>query len=277
MAAEAQLEWEARAAKPAALAAFASVLLSIFSGVYAGIALEASPDNTRELLAAMDGESAVFVVTSAIQGAGILALVAVLHHLYRVTKFRRADLPAYALSLAVAGPILLALATVLIQLDQIDRAGDFVQSGPRREERADDLVVERGELTQGIAIAGALAFAFALVQINVSAMRAGVLSRFMGTIGVIVGSLYVLASLLPIGGAGFLQIFWVVALGLLFLGRWPGGRGPAWETGEAIPWPSAANRRDQTVAGAVPTDDPRDPDPAPDGPPATKRKRKRKR
>jgi hypothetical protein len=34
-----------------------------------------------------------------------------------------------------------------------------------------------------------------------------------------------------------IQLFWLSALGVLFLDRWPGGRGPAWEEAEAIEWP----------------------------------------
>jgi len=32
---------------------------------------------------------------------------------------------------------------------------------------------------------------------------------------------------------------------MLFLDRWPGGRGPAWQTGEEIPWPGAAQQREE--------------------------------
>ena len=39
----------------------------------------------------------------------------------------------------------------------------------------------------------------------------------------------------------FVQLFWIVALGMLFLNRWPNGRGPAWSVVEAIPWPTAAD------------------------------------
>jgi len=42
--------------------------------------------------------------------------------------------------------------------------------------------------------------------------------------------------------------FWTIALGFLFIDRWPQGRGPAWESGEAIPWPTAAQLREQQQA-----------------------------
>jgi hypothetical protein len=31
---------------------------------------------------------------------------------------------------------------------------------------------------------------------------------------------------------------WLLLLGVLFLGRWPGGTPPAWRTGQAEPWPA---------------------------------------
>ena len=100
------------------------------------------------------------------------------------------------------------------------------------DERSGLLVVADG--------AGGLPSGAKASELAVNAMRAGVLSRFMGIIGIIVGVLFVIPLL---GQVPIVEVFWVAALGLLFLGRWPqGGRGPAWETGEAIPWPTAQDR-----------------------------------
>jgi hypothetical protein len=61
----------------------------------------------------------------------------------------------------------------------------------------------------------------------------------MGVLGIILGALFVL----PLIASPVIQLFWLIALGALFIGLWPGGgRGPAWETGEAIPWPTAQER-----------------------------------
>ena len=72
-------------------------------------------------------------------------------------------------------------------------------------------------------------------------MRVGLLTRFMGVLGIIVGVLFIvpIGSPLPI-----VQAFWLVALGALFLGRWPSGMPPAWVTGEAQPWPSQQELRE---------------------------------
>jgi hypothetical protein len=109
-----------------------------------------------------------------------------------------------------------------------------------------------------------------VVLVSLHAMRAGLLSRFMGVLGVILGGLFVI----PLAPVPIVQLFWVLALGALYLGFWPGaGRGPAWETGEAEPWPSAQGRfaapagaadsdsdgdeADVVDAGAAPTPNPR--------------------
>ena len=269
-----QLGWEARWGNPAAYAAFAYALLTVAGSVYVGVGLDTQPDDTRELLAALDTESSVFVTSVIVQALGLLLLPLPLVYLYGAIKARRPELPTIALYLAVGGPLLLAVASVLSQIDRIDNAEQFFASGPRTDERAKDLIVERSGLGLGFGLAGSMAFGIALVLLSVNAMRAGVVSRFMGVMGVIVGALPVLSSLIPIVSAGFVQLFWVIALGALFLGKWPGGRGPAWQTGEATPWPSAADRRLEQAE--APMEDSTD-EPGPAHPPSKKRKRKRKR
>jgi hypothetical protein len=270
-----QLGWEARWAKPAAYAAFAYALLTVAGSVYVGLGLDTQPEDTRELLAALDSQSNVFMTSVVVQAVGLLLLPLPLVYLYGAVKARRPELLTIALYLAVAGPLLLALASVLSQMDRIDNAEQFLASGPQTEDRAKDLVVERSGLGLGLGLAGSMAFGIALVLLGVNAMRAGVLNRFMGVLGVIVGALPVLSALIPLVSAGFVQLFWVTALGFLFLDKWPGGRGPAWETGEATPWPSAADRRLEQVeapAEGSPREDPRPAEATPQ-----KRKRKRKR
>jgi hypothetical protein len=270
-----QLDWEARWAKPAAACAFAYAALSLASLIYLGAALDTDRGGGElEFIGTLDDQPGPFVVSAAIQALSLLVLAPALVYLYGAVKGRRPETPTIVLYLAVAGPVLLAIGGVLSQLDRIDNAEQFFASGARTEERAEDLLVERSPLGLGFGLAGALAFGFALVLLNVNAMRAGLESRFMGVVGVLVGALPVLASLLPVASGGFVQLFWVVALGFLFLGRWPGGRGPAWETGQATPWPSAADARLEAAEESRTEPEP----PAGEGQPsARRRKKKRKR
>ena len=143
----------------------------------------------------------------------------------------------------------------------------------RQEAVAKELVEDsRGVVATAAGFAGTLALAFSYVIIALNAMRAGLLSRFMGVLGIAVGALIVL-PLLP-QGLPIVQMFWLGALGVLFLGRWSGGRGPAWETGMAEPWPSAAGRRGEVA----PPEEPEQPAPAhEDAPVARRSSRKRKK
>jgi hypothetical protein len=85
-----------------------------------------------------------------------------------------------------------------------------------------------------------------------------------------------------------IQAFWLGAVGALYLGNWPGGRGPAWETGHADPWPTAAERRGLVPAGDADGGGAGDsgtasgngaaaepPEPVPQRPSSRKRRRKR--
>ena len=45
--------------------------------------------------------------------------------------------------------------------------------------------------------------------------------------------------------------FWLVMMGILLDGRWPGGDPPAWEAGEARPWPSRAQMQAERAGGSA--------------------------
>ena len=55
------------------------------------------------------------------------------------------------------------------------------------------------------------------------------------------------------------------AMAALFLGRWPGGRGPTWASGEPEPWPSqmemARRREEQAQQTRVEPEEPAAPKP----------------
>jgi hypothetical protein len=239
-----QLAWEERAGKPAAAAAFGAALMAIAAGAYLPVALSRNPDGDYELLRAADLESSDFVVSGVLQSLGFLLLVPVLLYLYRAARYRHPQLMPAAAVLVVLGALTLAAVTIVGQLERIDIAHSFFPEhahGDDLDEVATDYVKdEYSAALQGISLGGSIALAFGLGMIALNAMRAGLLSRFMGVLGIFVGVLLVI----PLG-VQILQLFWFAALGLLFIGRWPGGRGPAWQTGEAIPWPGAGQQREE--------------------------------
>ena len=89
-------------------------------------------------------------------------------------------------------------------------------------------------LAAGFGIAGQLGFVVGMFYTSLYAMRTGLLSRFWGSLGMALGAVSFI----------FFQfaLLWFVYLGLLLLGRVPGGRPPAWAAGEAVPWPTPGEK-----------------------------------
>jgi hypothetical protein len=103
------------------------------------------------------------------------------------------------------------------------------------------------------------------VIISLNAMRAGLLTRFMGILGIIVGVLLVL----PVAPSPIVQTVWLMSLGFIFLGRWPNGVPPAWRTGKEEPWPSQQELREQALAAKARERGEEPPEPAAAAEPAT--------
>lgn len=309
-----QLEWEARLRLPAALAAFGAALLALLGFLVTRSIYEDRPG----VLAGPDGllsineSPGVLIAGSAIGAVATLLLAFVFFYLFRATLQRTPTLPRWFVYLIIAGPPLYAVAQVVGALDQIDlaetfadRSYSFEDANPQDSPDLTQCPAIRGDLGDACAdelaqdsrqspnpvliflsLVGPILVAFLFVMLPLRARRAGLLSPFMSILGVLCGILLVLPVLPPV----ILQAFWLGAIGALFLGKWPGGRGPAWETGEADPWPSPAKRRglagpgDKDAAAEpdaargeadVEPDGSVDGEPPPERPSSRKRKRKR--
>ena len=70
-------------------------------------------------------------------------------------------------------------------------------------------------------------------MVSLSAMRVGLLTRFLGYLGIIAGVL----TIIPLVPIPIVEAYWLLALAYLFSGRWPSGVPPAWTSGRAEPWP----------------------------------------
>lgn len=115
-----------------------------------------------------------------------------------------------------------------------DEGQDSEEDETPQEKRADDLIEESGTLALGtyLTIPGLLGLVIGLVYIPLWAMRTGLLTRFWATLGMALG---VSLILLPFAQLGL--VLWFAVIGLMLLAVWPGPRPPAWEAGEAVPWP----------------------------------------
>ena len=286
----AQLEWEARMGPPAAVAAFVAGLALIGQQVLIQAALDDRPriEPLPDFLLSVDEKPGYIVGSAAVYALGALLLIAVFYYLFRAVLSREAALPRWFVYLVFIGPVLFALAQVLGAIDRVALAQDFVESGVIRGEpgdrRADQFLEDNQNIPVfALSFAGLLGLAFLFVMLPLRARRVGLLSPFMGILGVIAGALLVLQLAPQI--ATIIVAFWLGALGLLYLNRWPGGRGPAWDSGRSAPWPSAAERRGLVQPREAEPEEPdtaaaehaelEAPEPEVERPPSRKRKRKR--
>jgi hypothetical protein len=290
------LAWEARQRRPAAIAAIVGAILTMAGAVYGGIvfadvprggvleslerAAQPGPASELESLRVpvyefYDDHAAGVLGSTVLRALGMLGLGWALTYLAVATRARRPEFAKVAQYLPIVGAVLSAIATILSTVATTIAVRDFLD-GPRTVAEA-DTITSGGLLVtaQLINLPGLLALALGLVLISLNAMRAGLLTRFMGVLGMITGALLVfpIGSPLPI-----VQCFWLLMLGLLFVGRWPGGMPPAWQGSEAIPWPSGAKVREaRRKARAGARGEEPAPEPAPPAQQAGTARKKRKR
>jgi hypothetical protein len=244
---EEQLAWEERTGRLVAPAAFLSALLSVASVVaYNGTV--GSYSDSSGLLHQIHLHPGGAVAASVLQALAVLLLAPIMYYVFRATRWRRSETPPIALILVLAGPVAAAVLSVATTLLQIHAATKFSHLGPlfpkSANDHADHYIRQGAAPVVGyLGLLAGFAVGAGVAVISLNAMRAGLLSKFMGILGVILGVL----TAIPIffGGPSVIQFFWLIALGILILDRWPGGRGPAWDSGEAIPWPTAADRRQE--------------------------------
>jgi hypothetical protein len=101
------------------------------------------------------------------------------------------------------------------------------------EQRAEDIAEDNGTVTfaRALQLPAVLGMLAAMVYISLWAMRAGLLTRFMGSFGMALG-----VALIILPFAQLILPLWFAVLGLILIGRWIRGRPPAWDAGKAIPW-----------------------------------------
>ena len=285
---EQALQWEAKWARPAALAAFFAAVLLIAQIVLLQTVIEDRDDIEAipDFLLSVDENPAMLIGSRAAQAVAALLVGAVFYYLFRALQTRGAGVPSWFKYLIILGPVLYAIGLVAGALGQVDVASDFADGlpieGQRGDDRAEQLLEDNASAgVFAINFAGQVVTAFLFVMLPLRARRVGLMSPFMGILGVVAGALLVL-QIVPVVPV-IIQAFWLGALGSLIIGNWPGGRGPAWESGEAEPWPTPQRR-----GGAPPPEEGngqggsllgptngQEPEPVPERPSSRKRKRNR--
>jgi hypothetical protein len=187
----------------------------------------------------------VLDITAAVLNAlSLLALAGTLSFLFGSTQARTPGFQPYTRILAIAGGGLAAISSVTNAILIAIKSHEFVTQGAQTYQQANHLtsspvlvVFQYGNLL------GALLLAMALVLIGLGAMRAGLLTRFMGYLGIFSGVLMIF----PLVQVPVVEAYWLLALAYLFSGRWPTGVPPAWSSGKAEKWPSGQELREQRL------------------------------
>jgi len=288
---EAELARERGSGRYAAGAAFAAALFTLASISYQAAlknvhfntgtrTLTLKPLDPRlssaQSLLVVAHQTTTFLIVVILTALALPFVAVALYYLFQAMRARRPEVPRVMRWIMLIAPILAAVLAVVNQIIQINAAKKFLhkplhdQLGKHGNKVATHLAQQGGAVLGNLGAIAELAFVLAFIMTCVYAMRVGLLNRAMGYVGALVGILYFLPILAffspqlpPIVQAG-----WYVALGLLFLGRLPGvegGRFPAWARGEAIPWPTAAERRAGVEAGGGGGEKPARPAPRPSG------------
>jgi hypothetical protein len=264
------LEWEARQGPRAAIAAGLGALFVIGSGVATALIFNDAPvTGFADSLARAgrgtsvggleslripyyefyDDRALAVLGTALARGLGFIAIALMLAYLGSAIRNRTEAFKPFWIWLALIGGAGGALATILFTIGTSAEISQFLD-GARTVDRAEDIgdstLLVVAQLigipgTQAIGLAS-LGLGLAWVVICLNAMRVGLLTRFMGVLGVICGALIVLPILSPLP---IVQTFWLGAMAVLLAGRWPSGMPPAWSTGEVTPWPTSAEIREQ--------------------------------
>jgi hypothetical protein len=262
---ERETEWRSRLAVPA----FAGGVFYLLSGIitnsvassaptvgvlqgltpaFSGVAVPAISPRAPEVKY-LSHHASSLIIASVIAAIAITVLTLVLLVLSTATRFRRPGMWPIARPLILVGGIALAVISIAHQAVLAVETHSFAVGHDLSSHAVDNALAKStpNVITQYLDLLAGLAVAVGMIVIIVNAMRVGLVTRWLGVVGI----LSAILIFLPIGGATLEVIpsFWLVAMGILYVGKWPNGQPPAWEAGEARPWPSRAQMREEAGGG----------------------------
>ena len=267
---------ESRWAMPVAAATFLAAVLLIVST----FATAVSGTEKAEVLESIHEHGGSVTALGLMQALALALLTFPILYLFRAARARSERVRPQLIGLLIAAPLFLAVSAGLTIGVQQEAADQFVngeakptltqkeaheECASEREEEgrkkfSEEFEPEQGEaplaacerqkrendaasnaLTEaslaapatGLAIAGSLGFVVSLFYSCLWAMRTGLLTRFWGSLGMAAGIAFLLGPL------SIVAVLWFIYFGLMILGL---GRPPAWEAGEAIPWPTPGEK-----------------------------------
>lgn len=269
---EQQVAWESARRRRLGVPTIVAGVLYLLSGIVASTVLRGAPDVSvvQGLAPALRGvanpaispraaevrfishHAFGLIAGSAMAGLAIALIAVSLAFLFDATRYRRPQTMPAARPLVLYAGLAVALLSVASQVINAIDTHHFA-TGHDFTNHAVDQALTNGSARVAAAYVGLIAelgLAIGVVVTMLNAMRVGLVTRFVGVVGIVVAVLFVL----PLGQSlPIIPALWLVALGVLYLGRWPNGDPPAWAAGEARAWqPMAEARADRERARGRP-------------------------
>lgn len=219
------------------------MLILFVAGIIIGAGVDAGDsDSEASQLEALDAGFDTLLLSAIVTALSLALMAPVLVYLFKAAQVRSERVRGAMLGLAIAGPLFFAAGWLIRAIALGSIAGDFVADGSGCAADDDDcieaLITDDGTVgvARGLLIAGGLGLGVGLVYTCLWAMRTGLLTRFLGTLGMAVGAATI------IFGPYFTTVY-ILGLGFVYMGWMPGGRPEAWEKGEAVePMPPGRQR-----------------------------------
>jgi Domain of unknown function (DUF4386) len=243
-AADSRLLYETRMRTRIAVAAIAGGLLLLVASL---LQLVGPHSNVNELTIGLIEEHKRFpldLIANVVQAVAWAGIAVALKFLFDSVRARRPQVNVAFVWIVLFGAVVISVSGIVSAIVIAIKAHQFVTTGNQTYQQANHLT--SGPLLTVLSYAnllGLLAAAVGFVLVSLNSMRVGLLTRFMGYVGIFAGVL-ILFVVTPVP---VVEAYWLVALGYLISGRWPSGLPPAWMSGEAQPWPSSQVAREQRI------------------------------
>jgi hypothetical protein len=191
------------------------------------------------------------IAGNVLQAVAIFFLLVILLFLLGAVRFRRPETSSIARPLVLGGGAVMVLVSIAHPVAQVLNAHNFVTGHDFTAEAVNHALTQSTvlEISEYLGLLGGLALAAGMVVVTLGATRTGLMARWMMYLGIFAALLAFTPFGLALGEVQqLIPAFWMVSLGILLMGRWPGGDPPAWAAGEARPWLSQSQLRAEREA-----------------------------
>jgi hypothetical protein len=230
-----EIEDERRRGRIAGIAALAGVVIFVVS--MAALASDFNAAEQAEQLRSFDSVESDLLLQVILQAVAVLMFLPALLALFRSVRARSDSIRPGLIGIVILSPVLLAASLIVTYFAFKEAADVFLDPAAGYDtasnDVADDVFYDQfaTQLRTGLGLAGSLGLAFTTVYLALHAMRAGLMSRFWGTLAMALG----IGTLLF---GSLMLLAYMIVIAMLISAWWPGTRPPAWDAGKAVPWPA---------------------------------------